>query len=90
MGTYRLRLTLKDSELILDYRERGTEKWMFVAGFEFSDPAQAHKEFGALKALRPPAYGVMEAFRNWNCMMPAALLGEDRVFLMNERDFIEV
>ena len=90
MATYRLRLTLKDSELILDYRERGTEKWVFGVGCVFSDPAQAHKEFGALRALRPPAYGVLEALKDWNCIIPVELLREKPVLLMSEYDFIEM
>ncbi len=90
MPAYRLRLTLKDSELILDYRERSTEKWVFAVGCVFADPAQAHKEFGALRALRPPAYGVMEAFKDWNCIIPGALQRENPVLVMGERDFIEM
>ena len=90
MPTYRLRLSLKDSELILDYRERGTDKWVFAAGGDFQDPAQAHREFDSLQALRPPAYGVMQAFRAWNCIIPLALQGEDPVLLMSDYDFIEM
>ena len=86
---YRLRLTRSESELILDYREQGAAKWVFAAGCEFSDPAQAHKEFAALGELRPPAYGVLEAFRELNCIIPAALSGGDREFVMSDRDFIE-
>ena len=90
MPTYRLRLTLKDSELSLDYRERDTEKWVFAVGCVFVDPAQAHKEFGALRAIEPPAYGVMEAFRDWSCVIPAALVRERPVLLMSKHDFIEM
>ena len=86
---YRLRLTLKDSELILDYREQGTDEWGFAVRCSFSDPAQAHKEFGALRALRLPAHGVIAAFRDWNCIIPVALQGADSVLLMKEQDFIE-
>ena len=89
MPTYRLRLTLKDSELILDYRERDTEKWGFAMGCVFVDSARAHKEFGALRALEPPAYGVMEAFKDWNCVVPAALQRESPVLVMSKHDFIE-
>ncbi len=90
MPTYRLRLSIKDSELILDYRERGTDNWVFAAGGDFQDPAHAHREFDALQALRPPAYGVMAAFENWRCIVPAPLQGANPVLVMSERDFIEV
>ncbi len=90
MPTYRLRLSIKDSELILDYRERGTDNWVFAAGGDFQDPAHAHREFDALQALRPPAYGVMAAFENWRCIIPAPLQGANPVLVMSDYDFIEV
>ena len=90
MRTYRLRLTLKNSELILDYRERSTEEWASAMGCVFVVPAQAQNEFAALRALVPPAYGVMEAFKDWNCVIPVALLRESPVLVMSKRDFIEM
>ena len=90
MPTYRLRVTLKDSELILEYRERDTEKSVLAVGCVFVDPAQARKEFGALRALEPPAYGVIEAFKDWNCVIPVALLRESPVLVMSKHDFIEM
>ncbi len=90
MASYQLRLTLKDSELILDYRERDTEKWVFAVGCAFPHPAQAHKEFGALMTVKPPAYGVIEAFKDWTCMIPVALQLENPVLVMSEHDFIEM
>ena len=90
MPSYRLRLTLKDSELVLDYRERGTEKWEFAVGCVFSDPAQAPREFVALRSLRPPAYGVLAAFKDWSCIIPFPLQRENPVLVMSEHDFIEM
>ena len=90
MPTYGLRLTLKTSELILDYRERDTPKCVFAMGCVFLDSTQAHKEFGALQALEPPAYGVMEAFKDWSCVVPVALVRESPVLLMRQHDFIEM
>ena len=90
MPIYRLRLTVSDSELILDYRENGTEEWVFAVGSNFSDPAEAHKEFDALQALRPPAYGVIAAFKDWSCIIPLVLQRENPVLTMSDRDFIEM
>ena len=90
MRKYRLRVTLKDVELILDYRAADSDEWIFAAGCEFSDPAQAQKEFGALRAVWPPAYAVREAFREWNCEIPAALRSPEAVFAMNEFDFVAI
>ena len=90
MPIYRLRLALKDAELILDYQVRGTEEWVAAVGCVFSEPAQAHKEFGALRELRAPAYAVLEAFKRWQCAVPATLRAREAVLLMHPFDFIEM
>ena len=59
-------------------------------GCVFVDPAQAHKEFGALWALEPPAYGVIEAFKDRSCVIPVALVRDSPVLLMSRNDFIEM
>ena len=90
MTSYTLRLTLKDSELILEYRERDSEKYVFAVGCDCSDPAQALAEFVALRALQVPGYAVLQVFREFNCVIPDALRPVNSVLLMNEHDFIEL
>ena len=76
--------------MILDYRERDAEEWGPASRCVFSDPEEASNEFLALRACQSPAYAVLEAFREWRCTIPTSLLSIEAVFLMDERDFIEL
>ena len=87
MEIYRLRVTLKESELVLDYRERGNENWLFAAGCAFADPDQARHEFSTMMELQPAL--IRDLFREWRCQLPPALQAEGTALWMGEGDFVE-
>ena len=86
--TYGLRLTLRDPDLILEYRPQGTNEWQYAAGCAFVDPERARQEFAAMSELEPGL--VRDLFREWRCPLPACLLDEAAVLLMTDQDFVEV
>ena len=84
--TYQLRLTLKDPDLILEYRPQGASEWQYAAGCAFADLDRATQEFAAMKELEPVL--VRDLFREWRCPLPACLLDKAAVLLMMDQDFV--
>ena len=86
--SYRLCVTLKGCDVILEYRDRRGETWALAGLHSFERPLKAMTAFGRLQNYTAVPNVIRDKFKEWGCEIPAELEEEGVVLVMSEDDFI--
>ena len=84
-GAYRLRVTLKGCELILECRDQRGETWQPAGLYSFDRPPQASSAFRWLQKYTGLPHVIRDKFKAWGCDIPGEL-EEPRVTLLMSED----
>ena len=86
-AAYRLRVTLSDCDLILEYRDQRGESWAAVGLYSFDCPPKASTAFRWLQKYTAVPNVIMGKFKEWGCDIPAELEADEVVLVMSADDF---
>ena len=86
-AAYRLRVTLSDRDLILEYRDQRGGSWALAGLHSYDRFPKASSAFRWLQKYTAVPNVIMDKFKQWGCDIPAELEEDEVVLVMSADDF---